>query len=952
MAQSYFRGWKKKNPSSFYFRTPEPKKRPSHQSWFWRLLVTLKNIAWGVFSLVFLLLRWIWKKPGLVKKLMSAGLALALIGFIFFGLVFAYYSFSLPDPNKLASREVPESTKIFDRNGKPLYEIHGEAKRTLIKLEAIPKYAVNAAIAVEDKNFYKHGGISFTGILRAALINLVSRRAKQGGSTITQQFVRNAVLTREKTFARKFKEIVLSLQLERKYSKDEILQLYFNEIPYGSNAYGIQAAAQTFFGKDAKDLNLIEASYLAALPKAPTYYSPYGPRKTELEARADTVLQLMYEQGYITKEQRSVGQNARIEFRKIGRGILAPHFVLYVQDLLAQKYGEVTLREGGFKVTTTLDLDLQQIAEEAIAKQVPQNEKNYNGANAALVALDPKTGQILALVGSRDYFDEENDGAVNVVLRPRQPGSSFKPYVYAAAFKKGFSPATMLMDVVTNFGIFGDKEYIPTNYNSKEYGPVSIRQALQGSLNIPAVKTILLTGIEDAIQTAENLGITTLKDRSRYGPSLVLGGGEIKLLEHTAAFGVFSQNGIQHEVVPILKVEDKNGKLLEEFRESAGQEVLNPQIAYQINHVLSDNEARLFIFTARNNRLTLPGNRPVAAKTGTTQEFRDAWTVGYTPSLVAGVWVGNNDNASMKKGADGLVVAAPIWNEFMRRALEGKPVEEFVRPEGISEVMVDALSGKLPTQYTPSTKTEIFSSFNLPQEEDDVHILGGLKALRSEKSDDPNWEEPIRKWAETNAAAGYIYLPGGKTPKDIDSTIDIQIDAPEKITSLPWTIKAKASSSQSSTNLEIFLDNQLLTSAEGNNLEFKSNDPRVDGEHQLLIQAKIGNNKLNRKILNLEFALGKKLLILSPQDNQELIFPASISVESTQNSAAENANFALRSSSGKEFLLAGPISKRQIGTIYQYTLNASESQKPVAGSYALYAQIGPEKSNEVVIKIP
>lgn len=690
-----------------------------------------------------------------------AGIFAGFIFFISFGLVFAYYSFNLPDPNKLANRVVPESTKIFDRGGKLLYEIHGEAKRTLVPLDQIPEHVKNAFIAVEDKSFYKHSGISLTGIARAFVTNTLKGQIYgHGGSTITQQFVRNAVLSREKVFARKFKEIALALQLEQRYGKDQILQLYLNEIPFGSNTYGIQAASQTFFGKDAKDLNLAEAGYLAALPKAPTYYSPYGPHKDELDNRADTILQLMFEQDHISKAERNQAQNQTAEFRLIGQGITAPHFVLFVQDLLAQKYGEISLQEGGLKVTTTLDLSLQTIAEEAMAKQVPLNEKNHGAGNAALLSLNPRTGEILAMVGSRDYFDEEHDGAVNVTLRPRQPGSSFKPYAYAAAFQNGLNPATMLMDTVTNFGEFGDKEYTPTNYNGKEHGPVSIRTALQNSLNIPAVKTILLTGVDKAIDLAENLGITTLKDRSRYGPSLVLGGGELKLIEHTASFGVFAAGGIKHDITAILKVEDKNGKVLEEFRATAGQEVLNKEVAYQINHVLSDKTARLLLFSSTENKLTLPG-RSVAAKTGTTQEFRDAWTVGYTPSLAAGVWVGNNDNTAMKKGADGLVVAAPIWNEFMRRALEGKPVEEWERPSEIVELDVDALSGKLPTVHTPTTKKDIFASFNVPTEYDNVHVpitadgrTTVYTILHSEKPDDPAWEDPVRAWAQNN---GYPY---------------------------------------------------------------------------------------------------------------------------------------------------------------------------------------------------
>jgi 1A family penicillin-binding protein len=941
---NYSRGWKDTSVHSPYFQkitrrnfTPSRSKPPRK---FW-------NTVKIIFGWIWLFLRWIFGRKGFAKKLILVLVAAFLLGFIFFGTIFAYYSFNLPDPNKLATRDVPESTKIFDRNGKPLYEIYGEAKRTLIKLDEVPKFVQEATIAVEDKNYYKHGGVSITGIIRSIIVDILSGKAKQGGSTITQQFVRNAVLTREKTFARKFKEIALSLQLERKYSKDEILQLYFNEIPYGSNAYGIHAASQTFFGKAPKDLTLAEAAYLAALPKAPTYYSPYGPHKDELDSRADTVLQLMYEQSYISKTQAQSAQKEKVEFRDIGTGIKAPHFVLYVQDLLAQKYGEISLQQGGLKVTTTLDLDLQTIAEEAVAKQIPLNEKNYDATNASLVALDPRTGQILAMVGSRDYFDKEYDGAVNVALRPRQPGSSFKPYVYATAFKQGMNPATMLIDVVTNFGEFGGKEYIPQDYDGKEHGPVSIRQALQGSLNIPAVKTMILVGVEEAIDTAEAMGITTLSDRSRYGPSLVLGGGEVKLLDHTSAYGVFAASGIRHEPVPILKIEDKEGNILEEYHDSPGEEVLNPQIAYQINQVLSDNEARTFIF-GRNNRLTLP-DRVVAAKTGTTQEYRDAWTIGYTPSLAAGVWVGNNDNSSMKTRADGSVVAAPIWNEFMRRALENKPPEEFPRPEGIIELAVDSFSGKLPTTYTPTTKNEIFASFNEPKEYDDVHREGGLTVLHSEKPDNPAWEEPVKKWAETH---GFAYISPENNNISQNSNVEIKLSAPSQVNTLPWRIQTQIKTTDNSPVIELFLDNYFLADQPGKEFEYTSYSPRVEGLHRLTVQVRTSDNRVSSKTADIQFALNQNLLLIVPQDNEALKFPANLILESNTNLAPENVKFFGRSASGKEFPIAGPITKQGSGQIFHYTLNWSESQKPPSGSYALYGQIGKDTSNEITVKIP
>lgn len=946
----YFRGWKGSASRNPYFQKLDRKSRgPASRR---GLLIRLLG---GFFSGLFALGRWFFRQKGFWRKLLYLGVAGALLGFIVFGSLYAYYSFTLPDPSRLADRHVAESTKILDRNGKLLYEIHGEAKRTLIPLDQVQSFTKQATIAVEDKDFYRHGGISFSGIARALLVNIFSGARRQGGSTITQQFVRNAVLTREKTYARKIKEIIISQQLEQKYTKDEILQLYLNEIPYGSNAYGIEAAAQTFFGKNAKDLTLLESAYLAALPQAPTYYSPYGPNKEALDNRADTVLGLMYEQGYINKDQKNRAQAEKVNFRNIGNGILAPHFVLYVQDLLAKKYGEVSLREGGFKVTTTLDLDLQTKAEAAVAKQIPFNEKNYNATNASLVALDPRSGQILAMVGSRDYFDKEHDGAVNVTLRPRQPGSSFKPYVYATAFKLGMNPASLLFDVVTNFGEFGGKEYTPQDYDGGERGPVSIRQALQGSLNIPAVKTLILVGINNALDTAENLGITTLKDRSRYGPSLVLGGGEVTLLEHTTAFGVFANGGVKQEVTPILKIEDKNGNVLEEYKESRGKEVLDPQIAYQINNVLSDNEARTYIFGA-HNRLVLPG-RTAAAKTGTTQEYRDAWTVGYVPSLVAGVWVGNNNNAAMKTKADGSVVAAPIWNDFMREALAGKPTEEFSVPSGISSLEVDSLSGKLPTAYSPATKTEVFASFNAPTESDGVHLpftssdeTKTYTILHSEKPDDPAWEEPVRAWA---LAHGYSYPEATAPTNQTDSEVEIKITAPDRVTTLPWPVSATAAPLEKIKTLNLLLDGTILATATGASLEFTSNAARADGTHLLTIEAYTKNGKINRATRNLEFKLDRKLLLLSPQDNAELKFPTNLVLETAVNVAPLQVNFRAKSATGKELLLRGTVTRQQTaGKMFLYTLNWAVENKPLPGSYSLSAQIGGDASNQVVVKIP
>ncbi|PIP34052.1 penicillin-binding protein [Candidatus Falkowbacteria bacterium CG_4_10_14_0_2_um_filter_48_10] len=650
------------------------------------------------------------------NALLAAGGLVVLIALALAGTV-AWMSRGLPDPNHLISREVPENTKIFDRTGETvLYEIHGNQSRTLMTLDQIPAIVKNAAIAIEDKNFYHHKGFSLWAILRTAITNVLLGK-KAGGSTLTQQLVKNAILTTEKTYTRKIKELVLAYKIEKRFSKDEILQMYLNEVPYGSTAYGVEAASQRYFGKSVKEISLAEAAVLAAITQAPTRYSPYGSNHDILISRQHYVLDLMAEQGFISAEEKEAAKAQELKFKPPAENITAPHFVMYVKELITERFGEKAVEQGGLKIYTTLDLYKQKIAEAVIEEKSANNQEKYNATNAALVSLDPKNGQILALVGSRDFFNEEIDGQVNIATRSRQPGSSLKPLVYAALFLKGYPDKTILYDVNTNFSNDPNKPYEPKNYDSQEHGPVTARQALAGSLNTPAVKAIYLAGVGAVLQLAENFGYSTLKDPDRFGLSLVLGGGEVKLLEHTAAFGAFAREGVFFETAAILRVTDKNGQTLWEHQEEKRQ-VLDPKIARLVSDILSDNQARSFIF-GEKNWLTL-GQRPVAAKTGTTNDYRDAWTIGYTPSLVAGVWVGNNNNTEMKRGADGSKVAAPIWNEFMKQVLGDTPVENFKKPEtaatgkpvldgvigGEKIVKIDRASGRLATDETPSSFIE------------------------------------------------------------------------------------------------------------------------------------------------------------------------------------------------------------------------------------------------------
>ncbi|MDP2631242.1 MAG: PBP1A family penicillin-binding protein [Candidatus Uhrbacteria bacterium] len=651
-----------------------------------------------------------WNKNTIIKNVILILVAVFLFSAILFLGMFAWLSRDLPDPNSLNTREVAQSTKIYDRTGEHLlYEIAGDEKRTLVTLDQIPDYLEHATITAEDRKFYEHSGIDYLGILRAVFFNVATLDPTgQGGSTITQQLVKNAILTNEKTYTRKIKELILALALERRYTKDEILQLYLNEIPYGSRNYGIESASQSYFGKPVENLSLAEAATLASIPKAPTMFLNNPER---LEQRRNWVLESMVELEYITQAEAEAAKTEDTAITLNISGIEAPHFVLWVKEQLEEIYTQRTVEQGGLTVITSLDYDIQTYAEEAVENNRGARGESYGFNNSGLVAINPKTGEILAMVGSADYFNDEIDGQVNVTMRPLQPGSSFKPIVYTAGFERGYTPNTILWDVATTHPT-PTGNYSPMNYDLGERGPITIRSALQGSLNIPAVKMLYLVGIESGLSFAERLHYSTFTDRSRFGLAVVLGGAEVKLLEHVGAYGVFATEGVYHEPVSILKVESADGEMLEEWEVSDGEKVLDSNIARMTSSVLSDDSARAPFFGA-GSYLTLPG-RPVATKTGTTNDYKDAWTIGYTPSLVAGVWTGNTDGSAMNRGSDGSLVAAPIWNEFMRKALEGTAVEGFTAPtipvtgKAILDgnipaelVVIDTASGKLATDRTP-----------------------------------------------------------------------------------------------------------------------------------------------------------------------------------------------------------------------------------------------------------
>ena len=737
-------------------------------------------------------------------SLLSVSFLLVAAVFLFF---FVTLVKGLPNPESFDTRQITQSTKIYDRAEKTLlYEVYGEEKRTIIPYSEIPDYAKNAAIAIEDENFYNHTAFDWRSMTRALLANLKHGRIVQGGSTITQQLAKNVFLSSEKTLTRKVKELVLSFQLEKRYTKDKILDLYLNQIPYGTNAYGIEAASQTYFDKPAKEISLAEAALLASLPKAPSYYSPYGAHTDELLQRKGLVLEKMLSLGYISEEEKTAAAKEKIEFAPQAQGIKAPHFVHSVIEYLNNRYGEDYVRSAGLKVVTTVDWDLQQIAEKAITEGAQRNTELYQGKNAALVAQDSKTGQILALVGSKDYFDTENEGNFNVATQGlRQPGSSIKPFAYITAFKKGFTPETILFDLETEFDTTGieDKSYKPANFDEQFRGPITMRQALAQSINVPSVKTLYLAGIGPTLKTAQDFGITTLTEKSRYGLSLALGGGEVKLFDLVGAYSVFSQEGIKHNQVLVLKITDSNNKTLEEYQDKYNR-VIDAQYPRLINDILSDIDARRPLFQ-NSLGLTIYSGYEVALKTGTTNDYRDAWAMGYTPSLVVGVWAGNNDNQPMQKKGGSILAAVPIWHDFMVEALKTQPSETFARPDQIY-----ADKPILNGQYVINNQihdTLYYINKNNP--------LGPAPTDPSADSQFENWEKVVLEWVQQNPSV--IQLAQSQANLATNAIV-IDLNSPHNgdFVSSPMTVDAKIKSPTDISKIEIYFNNQLVLQNTGN----------------------------------------------------------------------------------------------------------------------------------------
>ncbi len=663
---------------------------------------------------------------------LSTGMLVIVVGFllILFGSVI-FFATQIPSPSDLTNREVASSTKIYDKTDELLYDIYLNQNRTPIKLTDVPEYVKQATISIEDKDFYKHGGFSIAGITRS-VFELVVHRRVEGGSTLTQQLVKNALLSGERTLTRKLKEFILAVQVERAYNKDQILEMYLNEIPYGGTAYGIEAAANLYFGKSARDLNLAEAALLAGLPQRPSVYSPYGTRPELARNRQKEVLRRMVEDGYITQDQVNVASDQELRYRTAQNevGFKAPHFVLYVKEKLIEQFGDRMVEQGGLRVTTSLDYKLQKQTEEIVKKEI-ENLSSAKVGNGAAVVLDVKGGQILAMVGSKDYFAKsEPEGCkegvgcffepnVNVVIRPRQPGSATKPINYAKALEKGYTANQVYLDVRTEFPGGDRPTYIPVNYDGQYHGVVQMRYGLGNSYNIPAVKNLAMVGVKDVLELGYRMGVTTWEPSEEnvnsVGLSLTLGGREVRLLDLTSAFAVLANKGRQNDPVSILKVTDTKGKTLFEYRESEGKKVLDEGIAFIISDILSDNGARTAAFGS-NSVLNIPG-KTVASKTGTTDEKRDNWTVGFTPSYVVGVWVGNNDNTVMSPSvSSGVTGASPIWNKIMTAFLKGKQNEPFEKPGNVYQMEVDALMSGKPHAGSP-TRKEYFLNNTGPQAE-------------------------------------------------------------------------------------------------------------------------------------------------------------------------------------------------------------------------------------------
>lgn len=690
-------------------------------------------------------------------------IAVSLCAFVILCL---YLFWDLPNPMLLTTKPAHASTKLLDRKGQLIYEVFSDERRTPVQIKSLPLHVVQATLAAEDRDFYTHSGFSARGMARA-FINTFLRRNLQGGSTITQQLVKNALLTQDRTIRRKIREFTLSMVVEIAYSKDQILEMYLNQVPYGGTAYGIESASQTYFGKSSSTLNLAEASLLAGLPQAPSYYSPLGSHPEQSRLRQKYVLQQMLDGKMITQDEYQKALDTELKF-SLAPSLKAAHFSLWVKDLLAEKYGLKKIQEEGLVVTTTLDLDLQEFAQNAVATEVAKLKREKVGNGAALVTA-PKTGQILAMVGSKDYFNTRDDGNVNVVLAHRQPGSAIKPVNYALGLDhRLFTASTVLGDKPTCFAQYQQELYCPVNYDGSWHGPTQVRFALANSFNIPAVKALVINGLTNFVASSSAFGLTTFTDPTKYGPSLTLGGGEVTMLDLATAYGVLANSGQKVNINPILEVKDRSGKVLEKTPTlPSNKRVISPGAAYIISHLLLDNGARSAMFGS-SSYLVVPKHPEVSVKTGTTNDKRDNWTVGYNPDVLVAVWVGNNDNSPMSNVASGITGASPIWNKIISQALKDAAPHWPTQPPDVVGAMVCSLSGLRVPEPAPadcSPRYEYFLKGTVPGEQGnirrDIPISRTTHAPASTKDTDIEYQnhavvfDPLGTMVCLDCAGGY-----------------------------------------------------------------------------------------------------------------------------------------------------------------------------------------------------
>ncbi len=833
------------------------------------------------------------RKKLITLATMGATFALSalLIGVFLITVALAIFSRDLPNPNRLLERSEELSTKNTDRNDQPIYEVYGDKHRVLVKLEDVTPSVLHATLAVEDSNFYSHQGVSIKGLLRAVK-NMAFGGSLQSGSTLTQQVVKNALLTQDQTITRKLKELVLSLQLENRYSKDEILQMYINETPYGGQNYGVYTAAKAYFNKAPNELSIAESAFIAGLPQSPSRYSPYSSDPSLGLERKNYVLYLMNIRGwldasgqrhYLNEEDYKAALDEELKFEAAGVSFKAPHFVFYVREFLAEMYGDDVIEQMGLQVKTTLDLEFQQSVQDIVKEEVDAS-KYANVNNGALIAVEPKTSQIIAMVGSKDYFAKsEPEGCtsgitgegsclfepnLNVTLAKRQPGSSIKPITYATLLEQGYPASSPLLDVPTNFqGADNGNNYAPVNYDGEYRGPMSLRKSLANSLNVPAVKAIQITGLQAMIKQAQKMGISTFDDPTRYGPSLTLGGGETKLLEMTNAFGVFANGGIYREPTPILEIKDSRGKTLYSYRDNGGKRALSEEVAFLISDILSDDGARSEVF-GFGSLLNISG-QDVAVKTGTTDDKRDNYAIGYTKDIVIGTWVGNNNNDKMGAVASGISGATPIWRKAMLKFLENEDLEpnDFEAPDSVQKYEVDALTGGKPFKDY-NTRYEWFMKGTEPLTVSDWYKIlevckedGKLANDACKDADDtetktyidihaakPEWQMDVDAWISENYSGEEKYFPpkmksqlkydGDDVKKDNDPAIEITNFENGDSAPLSFRLKIEVSSARDIDEVRIYMDGNRVSEDKSAPYGYNFNlNASQAGEHEFKVIA-------------------------------------------------------------------------------------------------------------------